>query len=141
MTRFDTTVVGAINPRLQVGKDKMDHRQMLLCLLWVTAEGKRIVPITYFAKPVISMPAVSANDGASRYVVLDECCECFGVATRKRNISLFNVRYNAKPEAPRISEFLGGDAAFVGILPFRPTILGILARPNFNSANYHCLMV
>ena len=33
MTRLDTTVVSAIDPRLQVREDKMDHRQMFLCFL------------------------------------------------------------------------------------------------------------
>src|ERR1700731_3782569 len=114
MTRFDPTVMSAIDPCLQIGEDKVDHWQVFFCFLWVTPKCKRIVLITHFAKSVISLPAVGANDGASRYVVLDECCECFGVATRKRNISLFNARYNAKPEAPRISELLGRNAAFVG---------------------------
>jgi hypothetical protein len=51
------------------------------------------------------------------------------------------LRDNAKPEAPRISEFLSWDTAFVGILPFRASILSIFARPNFNSANYRRLMM
>jgi hypothetical protein len=98
MARLDTAVVSAINPCLQIGKDKVDHRQMFFCLLWVASEGKRIVLVTHFAKPVISLPAVSANDRARCYIVLDECCERVGVATRKGNISLFDARYNAEPE-------------------------------------------
>ena len=30
MTRLDPAMMGAIDPRLQIGEDKMDHRQMLL---------------------------------------------------------------------------------------------------------------
>src|SRR2546427_7907945 len=105
----------------------MDHWQMLFRFLWIAAESKRIVFITHSAKVVIPLPTVSANNGASCNVVLDECRERFGIAARKRNIFLFNVRYNAKPEAPPVSEFFGWNAAFVGILPFRTTVLGILA--------------
>src|ERR1700720_4170481 len=36
MTRFDTPVVSAIDPCLQVGEHKMDHRQVLFRLLRVT---------------------------------------------------------------------------------------------------------
>ena len=141
MTSFDAAVMSAIYPRFQVGKDKMDHRQMLLCLLWVTPEGERIVAITHLSKTVISLPTVSTNDGAYRYIVLDECGECFGIAARKRNIGLFDARDNAEPETPRISEFLGRYAAFVGVLPFRAAILGVLARPNLNGAHYRRLMM
>ena len=70
MTRFDPAMVGAINPCLQVGEDKMDHRQMLFRLLWIAPEGKRIVYVIHSSKVVISLPAVSANDGASRYITL-----------------------------------------------------------------------
>ena len=44
MTRLDPAMVSAIDPCLQVGEDKMDHRQVLFRLIWVTPEGKRIVP-------------------------------------------------------------------------------------------------
>ena len=98
-------------------------------------------PITYFSQVVISMPAVSANDGALRYVVPDKCGERFGVAPRKRRVLLFDAGDNAEPEAASISEFLGRNAAFMGIIPFRTTILGILARPNLDGSNYRHLMM
>lgn len=40
MTRLDTTVVSAIDPRLQVREDKMDHRQMFLCFLRVRPQAR-----------------------------------------------------------------------------------------------------
>src|ERR1700732_1077237 len=141
MTRLDTTVMSAINPCLQVREDKVDHRQGFFRLLWVTPKRERIMPIAHSAKVVIPLPSVSADNGTCRYVVLDECCERFSVAARKRNISLFNARYNAKPKTPGISEFLGRNSAVVAIFPFRTTILGILAGPNFNSADYRSLMM
>ena len=57
------------------------------------------------------------------------------------NISLFDAGDNAEPKAPRISELFGRNAAFVGIFPFRATILGIFARPNLNGAHYRRLMM
>src|SRR5881227_3865465 len=57
------------------------------------------------------------------------------------NIYLVGARDNAEPKTPRISKFLGRNAAFMGILPFRTAILGILAHPNLNSANNRCLMM
>src|ERR1700680_3580711 len=141
MTWLDTAVMRAIDPSLQIGEKKGDHRQMLLSLLWITPGGKCVLRLTNFAKPIISLPAVSANDRARRYIVFDKCCKRIGVAPRKRNISLFNIRDNTKPEAASISEFLGRNAAFVSVLPFRAAILGGLARPNLNGANYRRLMM
>ncbi len=141
MTRFDTSVVGAIDPCLQIGEDKMDHRQMLFRLFRVATEGELIVFITHSGKVVISLPAVSLDNGAWRHIVPDECGERFGVATGKRNVRLFGIGNNSEPEAPRIGEFFYRNALFVGILPFRATIIGVLARPHFDSANYCCLMV
>jgi hypothetical protein len=92
MTRLDTAVMSAVDPRLQIGENKMDHWQMPFRLLWVSPKDKRIVPIAHCGKVAISLPAVSANDGASRYIVFDKCCERFGIATRKRNICLFDAQ-------------------------------------------------
>src|ERR1700730_17990041 len=51
MTRFYPAVVSAVDPRLQVGEDKMDHRQVLLRLLWVASQRERVVPIAHFGIP------------------------------------------------------------------------------------------
>jgi hypothetical protein len=141
MTGLDTTMMRTINPRLQIGEDKMDHRQVLFRLLRIAAEGKRIVFVTHSSKVIISLPSVSANDGGRCYIVFDECCERIGIAARKGNICLFAARYDAEPKAPGVSKLLDRDAAFMGIFPFRTTILGILARPNLNGANYSRLMM
>jgi hypothetical protein len=134
MTRLDPAVVSAINPCLQIGEDKMDHRQVFLRLLRISTEDKRAVLVTHFAKSIISLPAVSANNGASCYVVLDKCGERFSITTGKRNICPFGARDDAEPEAPRISEFLGRNAA-------RTTLPGILACPNFDRANNRRLVM
>src|ERR1700730_6683486 len=139
MTGLDTTMMRTINPRLQIGEDKMDHRQVLFRLLRIAAEGKCIVFVTHSSKVIISLPSVSANDGGRCYIVFDECCERIGIAARKGNICLFAARYDAEPKAPGVSKLLDRDA-FVGIFPFRTTIIGILARPNLNGANYIRLM-
>jgi hypothetical protein len=141
MMRLDPAVMGAIDPRLQIGEDKMDHRQVLLRLLRVTPEREGVMPVAHFAKVAVPLPAVSADNGACRYVFLDECGECIGIATRNRAIRLFGAGDDAESEAPRISEFLDRDAAFVGIFPLCGTTLGILALPDLNSANNRRLMM
>ncbi len=63
MMRLDPAVMGTIDPRFQIGEDEMDHRQMLLSLLWITPERKRVVPVAYLAQIIISLPAISADGG------------------------------------------------------------------------------
>src|ERR1700676_2386638 len=58
--------------------------------------------ISNLAKAAIPLPAVSADDGACRYVVLGECGECISIATRKRIIHLFGAGENAEPETASI---------------------------------------
>ena len=141
MTRFDPAMVGAIDPRLQIGKDKMDHWQVLFRLLWVAAERENIVLITYPAKVIISLPAISADDRAVRHIFRDESSKRLNVATGGRSNYLFHAGNDAEPKAPSISEFLGRNATVMSIFPFHFAIIRILARPNFNSANYRCLMM
>jgi hypothetical protein len=80
MTRFDPSMVSAVNPCLQIGENKMDHRQVLFRLLWVAPKGKCIVPIAHCGKVAISIPSISANDRVRRYIVFDKCCERFGIS-------------------------------------------------------------
>src|SRR5438105_10598816 len=94
MTGLNPTVMGTIDPRLQIGEDKMDHRQMLLCLFRITSERKGVMLIAHPAKGAVSLPTVSANGRACRYVVLDKCDKRIGIATRKRIIRLFDSGHN-----------------------------------------------
>ncbi len=119
----------------------MDHRKVLLCLLRVATKRERIVPIAHSGNVIISLPTISTDNGAAHYIVIYKSGKRFDVAARKRNICLFNARDNSEPEAPRIGEFFGRNALFVGILPFRATIIGVLASPNFDSACYRRLMM
>jgi hypothetical protein len=134
-------MVSAVDPCLQVGEDKMDHRQVLLCLLRIAPERESVMSIPNLTKAAIPLPAVSADGGACRYAILDEGRKRISIAAGKRIIRLFDAGDNAESETASISEFLDRNAAFMSILPFRATILGILARPNFNSTNYCRLMM
>src|SRR4029077_16091254 len=78
MVRLDTAMMGAIDPCLQIGEDKVDHRQMLFRFFWVVTKRERSVAISHSSEEAISLPAISANQRACRYVVLDECCERIG---------------------------------------------------------------
>jgi hypothetical protein len=141
MTRFDPAVVSAVDPRLQIGEDKMDHRQMLLCLIRVAPKRESIVSISHSGNVIISLPAISADNGATRYIFRDEGGKCFDVAARKRNICLFDAGDNAEPKTSGISEFLDWYTSFVSIPPFRAMVFGVLARPHFDGANYCSLMM
>jgi len=141
MTRLDTTVMSAIDPRLQIGEDKMDHRQVLLCLLWVAPKRKNIVPIAHSGKVIISLPAIRADNGSRGHVVTDESGKRFDVATRKRRLHLFDAGDDAEPKTPGISQFFDWDATFVGIPPFRAARLGVLSCPHLDRANYCRLMM
>lgn len=134
-------MVGAIDPRLQVREDKMDHRQMLLRLLWITPERERIVPIAHSDKVVIPLPAVSADGGAWRHIVPDESGKRIDVATRKRSLHLFDAGDDAEPKTPGVSKFLDRDAFFVGIPPLRAASFSVLSRPHLDSANNRRLMM
>ena len=141
VTRFNPAVVSAIDPRLQVREDKMDHRQVLLCLLWVTPEREHVVPIAHSSKVVISLPAISANNGAWRHIVIDESAKRFDIATRKRRLRLFDAGDDTEPKTPGVSQFFDRNASFVGIPPFRAASLGVLPRPHLDRANYCRLMM
>src|SRR6202140_251874 len=96
MMRLNPAVMGAIDPRLQVGEDKMNHWQMFLCLLGVTPEREGVVPVAHHAKIAIPMPAVRVDGGPRRHIILDECSERIGVAARKMIINRSGTRYDAE---------------------------------------------
>jgi hypothetical protein len=141
MTRLDTTVVSAIDPRLQVREDKMDHRQMFLCFLRVAPKREYVVPIAPSGNVIISLPAVSADDGVLRHILRDERGKRLDIATRNRSLQLFDTGNDAEPKTPGISEFLDWNSSFVSIPPFRAARFGVLTRPYLNRANYRCLMM
>jgi hypothetical protein len=123
MIRLDSTMMCAVDPRLQIGEDKMDHRQVFFRLIWIAAERQGAMPIADFIKGVITTPSVSANDGTGRYIVLHESGQSITIAPRN-----IGVRDNTKPEtASVISPTL--SVVFIG------------SRPNLDGANYGRLMV
>jgi hypothetical protein len=141
MTRLNSTMMSAIDPRLQVGEDKMDHRQMFLCFFRVAPKREYIMPIAPSGKVIISLPAVSADDGVLRHILRDECGERLDITTRDRSLQLFDTGNDAEPKTPSISEFLDWYASFVSIPPFHAAVLGILTRSNLDGANYRRLMM
>jgi len=141
MTRFYPAVVSAIDPCLQIGEDKMDHRQVFLCLLRIAPERENIVLIIYPAKVIISLPTISANNGAGRHIFGDESGKCLDIAARKRSNCLFHARDDAEPKAPSISKFLDRNATFMRIPPLRAASFGVLTHPYLDGTNYRCLMM
>src|ERR1700682_6458927 len=47
MMRLNPAVMGAIDPRLQIGEDKVNHRQVLFRFFRVASEREGIVPIAH----------------------------------------------------------------------------------------------
>jgi hypothetical protein len=141
MTGIDTAVMSAIDPCLQIGEDKMDHWQVLFCLLWIASERENIMFIANPTKVVISLPAVSANDGTRRHVLRYESGERLNVTAGERSNYLFHAGDDAEPKTPGISEFLDRNTAFVSIFPFRAASFGVLTGPHFDCSNYRCLMM
>jgi hypothetical protein len=141
MTRLDTAVMSAIDPRLQVGEDKVDHRKVLFCLFRVAPQRENIVLVANPTKIIIPLPAVSADDGARRYIFRDESGKRCDVAARNGSIYLFDAGDDTEPKTPGISEFLDRDASFMGIPPFCAASFGVPARPHFDCANHRRLMM
>jgi hypothetical protein len=100
MMRLDPAMVGAIDPRLQIGEDKMDHRQVLLRLLRIASKRERVMSISNLAKTAIPLPAVSADGGACRYAILDEGRKRISIAARKRIIRLFDAETTRRRRRP-----------------------------------------
>src|ERR1700675_4909803 len=141
MMRLNPAVMGAIDPCLQIGEDKMNHRQVLLRFLRVPTEREGVVFVANLSKIAVPMPSVRADGGPRRHIILDECSERIGVAARKMILHRSGARYDAETETASVSEYPDRDAAFVSVLPLSGQIIGILARPNLNSADHRCLMM
>ena len=105
----------------------MDHREVFLCLFRVAPKREYIMAIADVTKIIISLPAVSADDGVRRHIFRDERCKRFDVAARNRSLQLFGLRHDTEPKTPGISEFLPACPVFT--------------RPHFDSANYRSLMM
>ena len=76
-------VVDTDQPRLQVGENQMDDRQVLLGNLWITTLGNSEVLIAALTEASIAAPIVSNDQRSRRDGALDEPTERLG-ATRQR---------------------------------------------------------
>jgi hypothetical protein len=119
----------------------MDHRQMLLCLFWVTRERENIVLIAHSGKIIISLPAVSADDGTRRHIFRDESGKRLNVAAGERSNYLFHAGDDAEPKAPGVSAFLDWGTPIMTVPPLCAADVGVLTRPHLYSANYRRLMM
>jgi len=140
MSRLDPAMMGAIDPRLQIREDKVDHWQVLLCLLWVTPERERVVPVANSGKVVISLPAVSADNGSRRYIIAYESGKRLDVAARKRGLYLSDARDDAEPEPASVSQFLDRGAPFMVVPPLRAASFSVFTRPHLDSTD-HCRLM
>ena len=78
-------VVDTDQPRLQVGENQMDDRQVLLGNLWITTLGNSEVLIAALTEASIAAPIVSNDQRSRRDGALDEPTERLGTtASRTR---------------------------------------------------------
>ena len=71
-------VVDTDQPRLQVGENQMDDRQVLLGNLWITTLGNSEVLIAALTEASIAAPIVSNDQRSRRDGALDEPTERLG---------------------------------------------------------------
>ena len=87
------SVMDAIDPGLQIGEDQVDDRQELLCDLWVSAFGDRVVVESALAKAGVAGPVVGDDQRSGSNGVLNERAERIGAT----------VRDDSETNAPRIA--------------------------------------
>ena len=86
-------VVDTDQPRLQVGENQMDDRQVLLGNLWITTLGNSEVLIAALAEASIAAPIVSNDQRSRRDGALDEPTERLGAT----------VEHDGEPNASGIA--------------------------------------
>ena len=78
-------VVDTDQPRLQVGENQMDDRQVLLGNLWITTLGNSEVLIAALTEASIAAPIVSNDQRSRRDGALDEPTERLGATVLSTN--------------------------------------------------------
>ena len=86
-------VVDTDQPRLQVGENQMDDRQVLLGNLWITTLGNSEVLIAALTEASIAAPIVSNDQRSRRDGALDEPTERLGAT----------VEHDGEPNASGIA--------------------------------------
>ena len=93
-------VVDTDQPRLQVGENQMDDRQVLLGNLWITTLGNSEVLIAALTEASIAAPIVSNDQRSRRDGALDEPTErlellskvVYGLIMRRRDPGVLHLR-------------------------------------------------
>ena len=111
---LDTPMMGSLDPRFQVAENEVDHRQVSLGLIRVTAKFQRLMAISKLRQLGIAGPGVGSYGSSGHDVIFDKSDRRFAAT----------VRHNTKPQASRI------DAASVNLAILQ-------TRPNLNSADYN----
>jgi hypothetical protein len=118
MFGLNTTVMRPLDPSFQVAENEMDHGQVRLGLVGVSAEYQSFMAVSNLWKTGVASPSVGAEDGADRNVLFDKAGKRISTA----------VRHDAEPQPSRI------DSASVLLTVVR-------ARPNLYSADHDRLVM
>ena len=86
-------VMNATQPGLEVGKDEMDHRQILLGHLGIAPLGDSEVFVAALAEADVATPVVSNDLRSRRNGALNEAAERLGAA----------IGHDGKPDTPSVT--------------------------------------
>lgn len=125
MLVLDAPVVGTENPRFQIGKDEMDHRQMPFCLGGIASEHEWGVRISQRGKRVVTLPAIGSHGSAGSNAVANEGSQIVGGT----------AGYNAEPQPPGIDQLLERHAALMLLPVLRCSLFGIFPQPHLDRTN------
>ena len=89
---LNTAMMRSLNPSFQVAENEMDHGQVRLSLVRVSAERQRLMAVSRLGKSGIAGPSIRTQDRAKRYVLFDKAGKLCGAP----------VGYDAKPQPSRI---------------------------------------
>jgi hypothetical protein len=90
---LDTAMMRSLDPGFEVAENEMDHGQMRLGLVGVSAERQGLMAVSHLRKTGVASPSIGAQDGAARYVVFDKADKRIGAA----------VGHDTKPQSSRIN--------------------------------------
>ena len=139
-------VVRTQEPGLQVAEDEVDHGQVRLALVRVAIDGQGLVGVAEVRQALIANPAISADGGARRDVILNESAQLLRSASGGQWVGQHlqlgrDARDNLQAHAAGVDQLLGGDAALVRVLPLGRSVVCVLAGADLDGANHTSLMM
>jgi hypothetical protein len=93
MLWLDTAMMSTLKPSFQITENEMDHGQVRLGLVGISAERQRLMVVSQLWKAGVASPAIGTEDGAVRNVLFDKAGKRIGAA----------IRHDTKSQSSRIN--------------------------------------